>query len=57
MILKLFSYNGGDRYTVDQLKAHPWLTKSDFNHEAVRTKLLSELHARQQAAKPAPFQQ
>lgn len=57
MILKLFSYNGSDRYTVEQLKAHPWLNTSDFNHEAVRTKLMTELHARQQAAKPAPFQQ
>lgn len=57
MILKLFSYNGSDRYTVDQLKAHPWLNKADFNQEAVRSQLQAELHARQQAAKPAPFQQ
>jgi len=57
MILKLFSYNGSDRYTVDQLKAHPWLNKADFDHEAVRSQLQAELHARQQAAKPAPFQQ
>lgn len=33
MILKLFSYNGSDRYTVDQLKAHPWLNKPGFNME------------------------
>jgi serine/threonine protein kinase len=57
MILKLFSYNGSDRYTVDQLKAHPWLNKPGFNPEQVRETLLAELHARQQAAKPAPFQQ
>lgn len=57
MILKLFSYNGSDRYTVDQLKAHPWLNKPGFNMEQTRTTLLTELHARQQAAKPAPFQQ
>jgi len=56
MILKLFSYNGSDRYTVDQLKAHPWLNKPGFNAEEVREKLLNELHTRQQAAKPAPFQ-
>jgi len=57
MILKLFSYNGSDRYTVEELKAHPWLNKPDFNNEAVRATLQAELHARQQAAKPAPFQQ
>lgn len=57
MILKLFSYNGNDRYTIDQLKSHPWLNKPDFDMEATRTKLIGELHARQAAAKPAPFQQ
>lgn len=55
MILKLFSYNGSDRYTVEQLKAHPWLNKPGFNADAVREKLLGELHTRQAAAKPAPF--
>jgi len=57
MILKLFSYNGNDRYTVDQLKSHPWLNKADFNMEATRAQLQGELQARQAAAKPAPFQQ
>jgi len=57
MILKLFSYNGSDRYTVDQLKAHPWLNKPGFNMEQVRSGLMGELHARKQATKPAPFQQ
>jgi len=57
MILKLFSYNGSDRYTVDQLKAHPWLNKPGFNPELVREQLMAELHSRQAAAKPAPFQQ
>lgn len=56
MILKLFSYNGADRYTVEQLKAHPWLNKPGFNQEEVRQNLLAELHSRQAAAKPAPFQ-
>jgi len=39
MILKLFSYNGSDRYTVDQLKSHPWLNKPGFNMEATRAQL------------------
>jgi len=56
MILKLFSYNGGDRYTIEQLKAHPWLNKPGFNMEQVRSELTNDLRSRQQAAKPAPFQ-
>jgi len=57
LILKLFSYNGSDRYTIEQLKAHPWLNQPGFNADQVRDQLLAELHSRQQAAKPAPFQQ
>jgi len=57
MILKLFSYNGSDRYTIEQLKAHPWLNKPGFNADQVREQLMAQLHSRQQAAKPAPFQQ
>jgi serine/threonine protein kinase len=56
MILKLFSYNGKDRYTVDQLKAHPWLNKPGFNMEATQAALAAELHSRKEAVKPAPFQ-
>jgi serine/threonine protein kinase len=39
MILKLFSYNGKDRYTVEELKSHPWLNKPGFNKEQVRQQL------------------
>jgi serine/threonine protein kinase len=57
MILKLFSYDGSKRATVEELKSHPWLNKADFNKEATRTQLIAELQSRQQATKPAPFQQ
>lgn len=33
MILKLFSYNGKDRYTIEELKSHPWLNSPSFNKE------------------------
>lgn len=33
---KLFSYEGKNRYTIEELKSHPWLKKSDFNKELVR---------------------
>lgn len=47
LILKLFSYKGADRYTVEQLKAHPWLNKPGFDQEYVRSQLMAELHSRQ----------
>jgi len=55
MILKLFSYNGKDRYNIEQLKAHPWLNKPGFNKDQVRDMLLAELEAKREAAKPQPF--
>ena len=55
MILKLFSYDGAKRCTVEELKAHPWLNSAGYNKEATQAALLSELHHRQMAAKPAPF--
>jgi len=39
MILKLFSYDGKNRYTVEELKSHPWLNHPGFNKEAVRAQL------------------
>jgi len=39
MILKLFSYDGKNRYTVEELKSHPWLNHPNFNKEAVRAQL------------------
>jgi serine/threonine protein kinase len=39
MILKLFSYDGKNRYTVEELKSHAWLNTSGFNKEQVRVSL------------------
>jgi serine/threonine protein kinase len=55
MILKLFSYDGSKRCTVEELKSHPWLNVAGFNKESARATLLSELNQRQMASKPAPF--
>jgi len=57
MILKLFSYDGAKRATVEELKSHPWLNRAGYNREATRSQLLADLQSRQQATKPAPFQQ
>jgi len=43
LILKLFSYNGNDRLTAEQIRAHPWMQSSSFNFEATRSQLLQTL--------------
>jgi serine/threonine protein kinase len=43
LILKLFSYNGNDRLTADQIRAHPWMQSANFNFEATRTQLLQTM--------------
>merc|ERR1712226_295607 len=47
MILKLFSYDGAKRCTVEELKSHPWLNSAGFNKETARANLIAELHSRQ----------
>jgi len=44
LIMGLFQFNGKDRPTLDQVKAHPWLNKANFDFEGTRTKLLTELN-------------
>ena len=43
LILKLFSYNGNDRLTAEQIRAHPWMQSANFNFEATRTQLLQTM--------------
>ena len=40
LILKLFSYNGAERPTIEQIRAHPWMQTETFDMEATRTQLL-----------------
>jgi len=54
MILKLFSYDGKNRYTVDELKSHPWLNKHGFNKETVRAQL-RQVHASKTQQSQSPF--
>lgn len=54
LILKFFSYNGNERPTLEQLKAHPWMNSPTFDFEATRATLLAKLAQKQaQQAKPA----
>jgi len=54
MILKLFSYDGKNRYTVEELKSHPWLNHPSFNKEAVRAQL-KQVHASKTQQSQSPF--
>jgi len=52
LILNLFSFDGDNRASCEQLRNHPWMQSSTFNYEATRTQLLTTL-ASKQAAKDA----
>jgi hypothetical protein len=38
----MFSYDGKDRLTLQQIREHPW-TKQSIDHEKIRIQLLEEL--------------
>ena len=58
LILRLFSYNGDDRPTMEQIRAHGWMNPSNYNKEATRNTLKQELARRTgqstTAASPSP---
>jgi serine/threonine protein kinase len=43
LILKMFSYDGTKRPTIEQLKAHPWVTKP-FSIKIARSKIMDKLN-------------
>merc|ERR1719240_1977231 len=56
MILRFFSYNGNERPTIEQLKAHPWMNSPTFDFEATRQTLLTRL-AQKQATQSKPAEE
>ena len=56
LILKLFSYNGAERPTIEQIRAHPWMQCETFDMEATRTQLLQTLATKQAQSAPVEKQ-
>merc|ERR1711976_710851 len=56
LILKLFSYNGAERPTIEQIRAHPWMQRETFDMEATRTQLLQTLATKQAQSAPVEKQ-
>ena len=41
LITRLFSYDGSKRYTVEELKTHPWLNAPGYDKETTRANLIA----------------
>ena len=46
LILKLFSYDGNNRPTMEDIRAHEWMNDSSYNEEETRATLKAELNRR-----------
>ena len=49
LVLKLFAYDGNDRLSIEEIRAHPWMNNQDYDKERTRQQLMTELARRRQA--------
>lgn len=49
LILRLFSFDGNKRYTIEEIKSHPWMQSATFDKEAARAALKAQYEAKMQA--------
>lgn len=52
LIIKMFSYNGKNRPTIEQIRAHPWM-QVNFDIKAVRQHIIDELYEKRAQATTA----
>lgn len=43
LIIKMFSYDGNERLTIQQIREHPWMTAGKDNNEKIRSNIIEEL--------------
>ena len=49
LILRLFSYDGDQRPTTQQIREHPWMNDASYSENATREELINELQGKQMA--------
>ena len=47
LILRLFSFDGAKRYTVEEIKSHPWMQYPTYDKEAARATLMGQHQTKQ----------
>ena len=50
LILKIFSYDGDQRPTTDQIREHAWMNDPSYSHEATREQLINEFQRKKESA-------
>jgi len=46
LILRLFSFDGNKRYTVEEIKSHPWMQSATYDKEKARATLMAQYKAK-----------
>jgi len=52
LILRLFSFDGNKRYTVEEIKSHPWMQSATYDKEKARATLMAQYKAKKPESAP-----
>ena len=56
LILRLFSYDGSQRPSIEQLRSHPWMNDPAYSHDGTRDQLINELMRKRESQQTANSQ-